>query len=77
MEQIITLGELASFIGSEEVQRQIGTNPEDKVEVKISNRTMTVRSLDNDERAAKIAAMTREIFDEYREVFVELAKGHQ
>lgn len=77
MEQIITLGELASFIGSDEVQKQIGTSPEDKVEVKISDRTMTVRSLNEDEREAKIAALTRKIFDEYREVFVELAKGHQ
>ncbi|MFN0108243.1 MAG: hypothetical protein ACKVZH_05250 [Blastocatellia bacterium] len=77
MEQIITFGELASFIDSEEVRNQIGVSGEDKVEVKISNRTMTVRSLNAEERAAKIAALTREIFDERREAYLELAKGPQ
>lgn len=77
MERIITIGELAEILNTEEVLKQNGFSLDDKVEVKISNRTMTVRSLNDDERAKKIAALTREIFDERREVFVELAKGHQ
>jgi hypothetical protein len=77
MEQVITIGELAKILNTEEVLKQNGVSLDDKVEVKIANRTMTVRSLSDDERAKKIAALTREIFDEHREVFVELAKGHQ
>lgn len=77
MERIITIGELAEILNTEEVLKQNGFSLDDKVEVKISNRTMTVRSLNDDERVKKIAVLTREIFDERREVFVELAKGHQ
>ena len=77
MEQVITIGELAKILNTEEVLKQNGVSLDDKVEVKIANRTMTVRSLSDDERAKKIAALTREIFDAHREVFVELAKGHQ
>lgn len=77
MEQIITIGELAKILNTEEVLKQNGVSLEDKVEVRISNSTLSVRSLNDDERAKKIAALTREIFDEHREVFQELAKGHQ
>lgn len=77
MEQVITIGELAEMLKTEEVLKQNGVSLDDKVEVKIANRTMTVRSLNDEERARKISALTREIFDEHREVFVELAKGHQ
>ncbi|MDX2040090.1 MAG: hypothetical protein SF097_02525 [Acidobacteriota bacterium] len=77
MEQVITIGELAEMLNTEEVLKQNGVSLDDKVEVKIANRTMTVRSLNDEERARKISALTREIFDEHREVFVELAKGHQ
>lgn len=77
MEQIITIGELAELLNTEEILNQNGVSLDDKVEVKISNRTLSVRSLSEEERAKKIAALTREIFDERRDVFVELAKGHQ
>lgn len=77
MEQIITIGELAELLNTEEILNQNGVSLDDKVEVKISNRTLSVRSLSEEERATKIAALSREIFDEHREVFVELAKGHQ
>ncbi len=77
MEQIITIGELAKILNTEEVLQQNGVSLEDKVEVRISNCTLTVRSLNDDERAKKIAALTREIFDEHRDAFLELAKGHQ
>jgi len=75
MEQIITIGELVEILNTEEILKQNGVSLDDKVEVKIANRTLNVRSLNEDERAEKIAALTREIFDKRREVFVELAKG--
>ncbi len=77
MEQIITIGELAEILKTEEILNQNGVSFDDKVEVKISNRTLSVRSLSEEDRAKKIATLTREIFDERREVFVELAKGRQ
>jgi hypothetical protein len=75
MEGIITIGELAEILNTEETPRQNGVSLDDKVEVKIFNRTLSVRSLIEHERAKKIATLNREIFDKRREVFVEMAKG--
>lgn len=75
MEQIITLGELASFIGSEEVQKQIGASPEDKVEVKVSNRTMTVRSLDDDEIKNRMDKLMDDLMERRSKLFEKLAEG--
>lgn len=77
MEQIITIGELAEILNTEEVLKQNGVSLDDKVEVKIANHTMTVRSLDNDERAEKLDALARELFEKRREAYLELAKGPQ
>lgn len=75
MKQIITLGELANFISSEEVQKQIGTSPEDKVEVKISNRTMTVRSVDETELNNRMDLAMAALMDRRSKLFEKLAEG--
>ncbi len=77
MEQVITIGELAEMLNTEEVLKQNGVSLDDKVEVKIANRTMTVRSLNNDERAEKLDALARTLFEKRRDAYLELAKGPQ
>ena len=75
MEQIITLGDSAELVLNHEMLQQIGVGSGDKVEVKVANGALTVRPLDATERAQKIADLTREIFDNRREAYLELAKG--
>ena len=75
MEQIITLEDSAGLVLNQEMLRQIGVGIGDKVEVKIANGALTVRPLGADERARKIAELTREIFDERREAYLKLAQG--
>ncbi len=77
MEQIITIGELAKILNTEEVLKQNGVSLQDKVEVRISNSTLSVRSLNEDERAEKLDALARKLFEKRREAYLELAKGAQ
>jgi len=77
MEQIITIGELAEILNTEEVLKQNGVSLNDKVEVKISNRTLSVQSLNDDERAQKLDALAEKLFEKRREAYLELAKGPQ
>ncbi len=74
-EQIITIGDPAGVLLSPELLQQIGVGQGDQVEVSIVDRTLIVRSLEEAERARKIAAATRDIFDRRREAYLELAKG--
>lgn len=77
MERIITIGELAEILNTEDILKQNGVSLDDKVEVKIANRTLNVRSLNEEERAEKLDALARRLFDKRREAYLELAKGHQ
>lgn len=77
MEQIITIGELAEILNAEEILKQNGVSLEDKVEVRISNSTLSVRSLSEDERAEKLDALAEKLFEKRREAYLELAKGAQ
>ncbi len=77
MKQIITIGELAEILNAEDILKQNGVSLDDKVEVKISNRTLSVRSLTEDERAEKLDSLARRLFDKRHEAYLELAKGHQ
>ncbi len=75
MEQIITLGDSAELVLNQEILEQIGVSAGDKVEVKFANGVLTVRPLDAAGRARKIAELTREIFDNRREAYLQLAQG--
>lgn len=77
MEQIITIAELAEILKTEEILNQNGVSLDDKVEVKISNRSLSVRLLDEEERAEKLDALASRLFEKRRELYLELAKGHQ
>jgi bifunctional DNA-binding transcriptional regulator/antitoxin component of YhaV-PrlF toxin-antitoxin module len=73
-EQIITFDDSAGFLLTPEILRRIGINAGDKFELTIINRTLILRSLDEAERARKIAAATQDIFDRRREAYQILAQ---
>jgi antitoxin component of MazEF toxin-antitoxin module len=74
-EQVITLGEPAELVISQDVLRQIGVGAGDKIEIAIFDRQLVVRPLDAAERSRKIAAATRDIFDRRRDAYLKLAEG--
>jgi len=76
-ERVFTLGESAELVISPEIMKQIGVGAGDKIEIAVSDRALVVRSLDEAERARKIAAATRDIFDRRREAYLKLAEGPQ
>jgi len=74
-EQVLTLGDPAEVVISQDVLKQIGVGAGDKVEVAISDRAVIVRPLEEAERERKIAAATKDIFDRRREAYLKLAEG--
>jgi antitoxin component of MazEF toxin-antitoxin module len=74
-EQVLTLGDPAHLVIPQEILKLIGVGVGDKVAVAVSDRAVVVRSLDEAERARKIAAATRDIFDRRREAYLKLAEG--
>ena len=74
-EQVLTLGDPAELIISPEILKLIGVGAGDKIEIAVSDRAVVVRSLEEAERARKIAAATRDIFDRRREAYLKLAQG--
>ncbi|HEY6400044.1 MAG TPA: hypothetical protein VI479_01460 [Blastocatellia bacterium] len=76
-EQVLTLGDPAELIISQEILKQIGVGAGDKIEIAISDRALVVRPLEEAERARKIAAAARDILDRRRDAYLELAEGHE
>ena len=74
-EQVFTLGEPAELVISQDILKQIGVGAGDKIEIAISERALIVRPLEEAERARKIAAATRDIFDRRRDAYLKLAEG--
>jgi antitoxin component of MazEF toxin-antitoxin module len=74
-EQVLTLGDPAELIISQEILKQIGVGAGDKIEIAISDRALVVRSLEEAERARKIAAATKDIFNRRRDAYLKLAEG--
>jgi len=74
-EQVLTLGDPAELVISQDILKQIGLGAGDKVELAISDRALIVRPLEEAERARKIAAAARDIFDRRREAYLKLAEG--
>ena len=73
--QVLTFESNAGLLLPAEILRQIGINIGDKLEVAVNDRSLVVRSVEEVERAQLLAAATREIFDQRREAYLELAKG--
>jgi antitoxin component of MazEF toxin-antitoxin module len=74
-EQVLTLGDPAELVISQEILKQIGVGAGDKIEIAISDRALVVRPLEDAERARKIAAATRDVFDHRRDAYLKLAEG--
>jgi antitoxin component of MazEF toxin-antitoxin module len=74
-ERVLTLGDPAELVISQDILKQIGVGAGDKVEVAVSDGAVIVRPLEEAERARKIAAATRDIFDRWREAYLKLAEG--
>ena len=73
--RVLTFESNAGLLLPAEFLRQIGLNIGDKLEVAVNDRSLVVRSAQETERAQLIADATREIFDQRREAYIELAKG--
>lgn len=74
-EQVLTLGDPAELVIPQEILKLIGVSAGDKIEIAVSGRAVVVRSLEEAERARKIAAARRDIFDRRREAYLKLAEG--
>ena len=73
--QVVTFENNAGLLLPAEMLRQIGLNIGDKLEIAVNERSLVVRSAQEADRTQLIAAATREIFDQRREAYLELAKG--
>ncbi len=73
-EQVLTLGDPAELVISQEILKLIGVSAGDKIEIAVSDRAVVVRSLEEAERSRKIAAR-KDIFDRRREAYLKLAEG--
>ena len=65
----------STVILPQEVLDMMGVEAGDEIDVSVEGRTLIVRPSDEVERARKIEAATKAIFEKHRGVFEELAKG--
>ena len=73
-EQVLTLGDPAELVISQDILKQIGVGAGDKVEVAVSDGAVIVRPLEEAERRVK-SPPPRDIFDRRREAYLKLAEG--
>ena len=76
-EHVMTLDNPAGLLLTPELLQKIGVSTGDQIQISVNEHSLTVRPLTEAERARKIAAATRDIFDRRREAYLELAKGHE
>lgn len=65
----------AALLLSPELLEKLGINIGDEVDVSVVDRTLILRSLDEAERARKIDAATKTVFENRRSAYEELARG--
>ena len=58
-----------------EILDALGVCDGDEIDVSVTERTLTLRSLDEAERARKIGAATEAVFERRRAAYEELARG--
>lgn len=59
----------------QELLDKLGVDDGDEIDVSVVHRTLILRSLDEAERAQKIEAATKGVFDRRKTAYEELAKG--
>ncbi|MEP7337844.1 MAG: hypothetical protein ABI977_08870 [Acidobacteriota bacterium] len=75
MEQIITLGDSVELVLNHEMLQQIGVGSGDKVEVKVANGALTVRSLSEPEEERLMDEAMKSLMDRRSKLFERLAEG--
>jgi antitoxin component of MazEF toxin-antitoxin module len=65
----------ATLLLSQELLDKLGVNDGDDIDVSVVDRTLVLRSLEKAERAKKIEAVTKSVFDRRQSAYEELAKG--
>jgi antitoxin component of MazEF toxin-antitoxin module len=73
--RITSAGDSAAVILSQEILDVMGVKVGDEVDVSVVDRTLILRSLDEAERARKVEAATKDIFERRRSAYEELAGG--
>ncbi|HEX8888505.1 MAG TPA: hypothetical protein VF779_04980 [Pyrinomonadaceae bacterium] len=65
----------ATLLLPQELLDKLGVNDGDEIDVSVVDRTLVLRSLEEAERAKKIEAATKSVFDRRKSAYEELAKG--
>lgn len=75
MEHIVTVGESAELVLNQEILRQIGAGAGDQVEIKLTGRTLTIRSLSEDEEESVMDEAMESLMNRRSKLFERLAEG--
>lgn len=73
--RIMASEDSATLLLPQEILDALGVNDGDEIDVSVADGTLTLRSLDEAERARKLAAATEGVLKRRSAVFEELAKG--
>ncbi len=73
--RIMASEDSATLLLPQEILDAMGVNDGDEIDVSLTDRTLTLRSLDEAERARKIGTVTEAVFERRRAAYEELAKG--
>lgn len=73
--RIMASEDSATLLLPQEILDAMGINDGDEIDVSVADGTLTLRSLDEAERARKLGAATEAVFKRRRTAYEELAKG--
>jgi len=73
--RITASGNSTTLLLPQEILDMMGVGDGDEVDVSVVDRTLILRPLDEAERAQKIEATTKSVFERRKSAYEELAKG--
>jgi len=73
--RIMASEDSATLLLPQEILDAMGVNDGDEIDVSVTGATLTLRSLDEAERARKLGAATEAVFERRRAAYIELAEG--
>ena len=73
--RIMASEDSATLLLPREILDAMGVNDGDEIDVSVTDRTLTLRSLDEAERARRLGAATESVFERRKAAYEELAKG--
>jgi antitoxin component of MazEF toxin-antitoxin module len=74
-ERITAVGESAALLLPQDVLDKLGIAIGDEVELSLVYRTLILQPLDEAERAQKLAAVTKTVFERRQSAYTRLAQG--